>query len=629
MATPADKPQGSGEAKSEQDVLTKVQDFYLSTVDETVDSRDHQERDRDYYDGRQYTDQELKTYADRNQPPVVNNLIKPAIDRTIGYEIQTRADIKAFPRNPSNEDVSEAATDALRYVADNSDFDSTKTAVANNLFVEGECASIIEVEFNDKTNEFVVMPRHIPWDRFFIDQHSARLNGDDAKFKGQAIWMDLQDALDMFPESDPSIYSNTNDDAGDTYDDKPNDFYDKSRNRVKVIEIYWNTPKGWMHAVFTGLGFAIAPRPSPYTDEFGTPICPIESRKAFIDRDNKAYGPVRQLISPQDEVNKRHSKALHLLSVRQVTAEEGAVKNINRAKKELAKPDGYIELNPGMSNAFSINETGDLAIGQIQLLQEAKSMITSSGPNPNVGGTDDRVQSGRALQVRQQGEVLELTPVLDGLRDWENRNYRQMWYRIKQFWTAEKWVRVTDDEQNIQFVGLNRPILLGEVALQRLQQQAQEMGTPVPEELPPELANDPRMATVVGVENNVQDMDMDIILEDVPDIVNLQAEQFEILANLAATRPEITTDMIIESSNLRNKDHILERMNGTSPEAAAALEEQRATAAKAEQLLQAEKVSEINENEASAKQKMADAANKMATAKETQVDTQLKLLGVQ
>jgi hypothetical protein len=161
MPSPADKPQGSGETESEQDVLTRVQDFYLSTVNESTDSRELSERDRDYYDGKQLTSSELEEYKKRTQPPTINNLIKPAVDRTIGYEIQTRADIKAFPRNPDNEDVAEAATDALRYVADNSDFDQTKTECATNLFIEGTCASIVEVEFNEATQEFAVFPRQM------------------------------------------------------------------------------------------------------------------------------------------------------------------------------------------------------------------------------------------------------------------------------------------------------------------------------------------------------------------------------------------------------------------------------------------------------------------------------------
>jgi hypothetical protein len=133
------------------------------------------------------------------------------------------------------------------------------------------------------------------------------------------------------------------------------------------------------------------------------------------------------------------------------------------------------------------------------------------------------------------------------------------------------------------------------------------------QEIPPELAQDPRLQQVVGVENQVKDMDMDIILTEAPDTVNIQAEQFELLLNFAAQRPDaIPVEMLLEMSSLRGKDAIIERLTGQSPEAQEQFQAQQAKQARAEQLLAAEKVSEINKNEASAAQSRATAAEKVA-----------------
>ena len=78
------------------------------------------------------------------------------------------------------------------------------------------------------------------------------------------------------------------------------------------------------------------------------------------DVDNQRYGMVRGLISLQDEINKRRSKALHLLSVHQVIAEKGAVQDVDKARRELARPDGFIEVaSQGMR--FEVLPTGELA----------------------------------------------------------------------------------------------------------------------------------------------------------------------------------------------------------------------------------------------------------------------------
>ena len=71
-----------------------------------------------------------------------------------------------------------------------------------------------------------------------------------------------------------------------------------------------------MHCMFTGQGYVVEPHLSDYLDEEGEPTNPIEVQRAYMDRDNNPYGYVRQLITIVDEINKRRSKSLHLLSTR-------------------------------------------------------------------------------------------------------------------------------------------------------------------------------------------------------------------------------------------------------------------------------------------------------------------------
>jgi hypothetical protein len=281
--------------------------WYLDAVDATVDSRALSERDRDYVDLKQWTAEEEKELKARKQPITVSAELKENIETIIGVEIQSRVDIKAYPRNPDDEETAEAATDSLRYIADNSDFDQTKTECAYNLLVEGTMAAITEVK--QTKSGFDIIPSQIPWDRFFIDAHSSKKDGKDAKFMGQAIWVDKDVAIKMLPDADESLITAGLEDTGgsDTYDDKPkNLFYDRSRDRVKLIEMYYQHD-GWKHTIFTGLGEVVKSKPSSYLDEDGEPMNPIEVQRAFMDRDNNPYGFVRQLITMVDEINKRRS----------------------------------------------------------------------------------------------------------------------------------------------------------------------------------------------------------------------------------------------------------------------------------------------------------------------------------
>jgi hypothetical protein len=81
--------------------------------------------------------------------------------------------------------------------------------------------------------------------------------------------------------------------------------------------------------------------------------------------------------------------------------------------------------------------------------------------------------------------------------------YRAMWNRCKQFWTAPDYIRVTDDEGSPQFIGINQPIpgppqvVMGEGGMPQIQ------------------------PSVLGYDNALAELDVDIVLDVVPDTAAL------------------------------------------------------------------------------------------------------------
>ncbi len=599
-------------ATPDDGALARLVEYYEDSVSTTAENRRLAERDRDYVDNKQWTAEEKEELeVKRKQPCITINRIKPKVDFLLGTERQTRTDPRAYPRNPMDEKSSEMATDALRYVADCNDFDSIRSEAFENLIVEGAGAAIVEMDAKRK-----IKIRLIPWDRFFFDPHSRARDFSDALYVGIVLWMDQSQVKATFSETAEDVWANCLEETSETYADRPKSMWiSANRKRVKVVEIYYMEGAEWMTCTFTKGGYLRTPAASGYMDEDNVPCNPICAMSAHVDRENNRYGVVRQLIGVQDEINKRRSKALHLISVRQIQVERGAVDNINTIRNELAKPDGVIETNPG--SAFQILPTNDMAQGNMALLQEAKQEIDAVGANAALQGKQEQSASGRALQSRQQAGLVELGPVFDSLRQWQRAIYRQVWYRIKQFWDGPMWVRVTDDEKNLKYVGVN--ITQGEKALQ----QAREQGA-TPEqlqELQMQIQMDPRMQ-MPAEETQVARMDMDIIVAESPDTVNLQGEQFEMLVQMYQANPQaIPFDLVIEASSLRNKDKLLERMKGDdNPQAkeAKAREQQMA-----QQLQMRGATAEIAGKEADAESKRTQALKNLADAEQTKVETML------
>jgi hypothetical protein len=561
--------------------IRKMVREYLDTMEE---ARDRASLARDYYDGKQWTREEIATLKQRGQPPIVFNRIKRKVDSILGVERNRRTDPKAYPRTPRDEQSADIVTQALRFVSDQTRLNNIFSGAFENGMIEGAGAAEVIMDGPED-----IKVNLIPWDEFIFDPRSSRHDFSDARYLGVLKWMDADDAIALYQDKAKEIEAGITGSekafvADVSVDDKPSSgtWIDRKRRRVQVCQLYYKQGSEHNYAVVVG-SVLIMDGPSYYRDEKGRTVCPIEAFSAYVDRENNRYGVVADMRGPQDEINHRRSKAVHFLHSRRVMAQQGAVADVSQAKREIARPDGWVEVVDPQS--VQVLDTQAETTGNLNMLQEAKSEIDLLGPNNALQGKNTEGQSGRAIIAQQQAGLAELAPLYDRFNDFKLRVYRATWARIKQFWTSPKWIRVTDDEQSVQFIGLN---------------QVQGI--------------DP-MTMQPQVSNPVAQMDVDVILETGPDTVTLQSEEFEQLAQimpqLAALPPPYAL-ALIEASSLpaQRKKKMTELLSGQG--------QQQDPEAMAMQKRAAE--AEIAGKEAEVEYKRSQAA---ATMSKAQLDSQL------
>lgn len=589
--------------------VEQLKDQFCDFEDATNEARAQSEKARDYRDLKQWTAEEIATLEKRGQAPLVIPKIPAKVDFLVGLERQQRADPRAFPRTPEHEEAADAATDAIRFVADNVDFDQVASlAFEHGCIVEGYAAAIIEPVL--RRNQVEIDVNFIPFDRFYFDPHSRRLDFKDADFMGMVTWMDISKAKRLYPDAKEKLSSIESQCVNGTFEDKPKWLNTKSK-RVKVCQHYFIQEGVWHCAHFTDGAMLLEAKPCTLLNEFGEPDCPIEALSGYVDRNNNRYGLVHSLIGLQDEINHRRSKALHMLSMRQLWFEEGTVKDPNAMQRELSRPDGKVKFNPQAlkDGRVQIQTMTDLAAGQTNLLAEAKAEIDSRGASSIIQGLDQTDLSGTAIKSLQNTAMLEIGPLMDAHRHWKRRCYRQIWNRIKQFWDEQRWIRVTDNEDNLKWVGLNKPVTRGEMI-------EQQMG-----QIPPEMQGDPRLNEVVEVQNNVAELDVDVIIDEAPDALTVQQEQFDKLAELAKVYgpQNVPFELMLRLSSLRNKDEIMEQLQGDPQMAAMQQQIQQIM----QQLEMRNREAETAKTEAETVEAQADARRAMAEASQTELENEL------
>ena len=588
------------------DGVKRYVEMFEQSEHTTYDARTLAERDRDYYDGKQLTQAEQDTLGDRGQPVVIYNRIQRKVDYMTGLEKQQRKDPKAFPRNPDDEAASNAATDGIRYVCDDQNWDMVRSRAWKHLQIEGTAAILVDVhEVKQRGREPVLDPRltAIAWDRFFYDPQAACHYFSDARYMGIVTWYDLSDARRKWPDSEDALAAAMASDlSSDTYDDKPkNNLWANFKDRrIRVVEMYHREAGVWHRCVFTKGGFLEPSEPSAYLDENGDPENPIKAASLYVDRDNNRYGSVRVAISPQDEINKRRSKALWRSTMRQVVISPNAALDAAKVRTELAKPDGIIIAEP---DDLEILPGGDLLSAEIALLQEAKNEIDLLGANAALQGKNENDMSGRAILAQQQGGVTEVADQFDTLRELTLSVYRAIWNRVRQVWTGERWVRVTDDDRKLKFVGINQQVTVRQIAEEVAQGKPEGLEAAAkvvgPEVMHAYMQGDQQAQMLLGlfvqqhgdqvveVRNAVNELDIDLVLDEGMDTPTIQAEQFDAMVKMLPAFGPFAQDprvlmMIVQASQLRDKDKLIayleEAMQGPSPEQQAQQQLQMAAA---------------------------------------------------
>lgn len=599
-----------------EDAVSQHAKQFEAFLEATEEARLLQERDRDFVDLRQWTADEEAVLRERGQAPVVFDYVREQVDYLVGMERDLRADPRAYPRTQQHEEAADACTDALRYVADRAEFPQTASECFEDFVAVGVMAAIVEPELVG--DQYEIRIRGIPWDRFYYDPHSRRRDFKDATYLGIVVWLDLDEVKKLYGGKARDLEGRFTS-VGDGLDDAPRGWFDTKRKRVRVCQHYYLKDGKWHVCHFTGDTMLLDSKPVPLVDENGEPECPIEAQAAYVDRENNRYGYVRRLIDPQTEVNHRRSKALFLLSARQVLAEEGSVADQYDAKRELKKPDGWVNLNPGAltNGSIQINQTGDMAQGQLGMYQDAVAKLQASGANAAMQG-DVEGMSGRAIQRLQTGGKVQIGSLFDAYRAWKRRVYRQAWNRVKQFWDAPMWIRVTDDEQNLQWVGLNQPVTVGQQLLEAAKAGDQQAAMMLREAL---ATQDPRLNQPVDTRNKLAEIDVDIILDESPDTLTTQEEQFKMLAELVKVYgPQaVPFKVLIELSALKNKRRVLELLEGGDDDKAGAAQMAQMQA----QLQQMQLQAAMAEQQAKTAKYAAEARKTAAQAEQVEMETQL------
>lgn len=505
---------GSVPAKAEYWGLDRLKRAYSDYLGNKRAEIDEAKDARRYYHGAQWTAAQIKVLKKRKQPVQTINRIGRKVDGVVGLLERLRQSPKAFPRTPKHEEGADLATACIRYVLDQQEWPQKSAEIARDGAIEGIGGLELNLTQGDTGDREIELDIVEP-DSFFYDPRSYRGDFSDALFMGVSKWVDLELAKEMFPdkaeELDASVESGTD---LTTNPDRENKWFDSTRKNIRLVDCWYKHKGEWCYSIFTGATLLMEGK-SYLIDEKNKGECKYIMYSASVDHDGDRYGFVRNMKSSQDSINFKESKLNHILASRRLIITNGAVQDVEKARAEWARPDGVVVANPG-GEVKADDRSFDFA-GWSKLLADSKTEIENFGPNPAILGSGVERQSGRAISLLQQAGIAELGPYIAGYKGWKIRVYRAVWNAIQRHWSAERWIRVTDDDDVAQFVQVNG------------------------------LSIDPMTGAPV-ITNAIGSLDVDIIVDEGPDSINMMSDTYDALLALAQSGAQVPPTVLIELS---------------------------------------------------------------------------------
>ena len=560
------------ELLEQNQLLSKLDKYFISAIEHptTRDFIKNAQKDFEFREGKQWTDDEKKELKDRGQPDITENEIKPKLDRLTGQYKKQKTRIGYRGRNvQQDEPIANTLSDLVLHIQQRSNYEFEEAEMFDDGIVSGVGWVEPYVTFDEIFSAEVKIRQHDCLN-VFPDPFSKKYDLSDAYFICIAKWVHIDEAKALYPnfadrlESYYNLVGIQGNLAG--IDTLRNDNYVDTKNkRIRLVEIrhkkkikqkvavYSDPQTGMKSENLAGKSDAYVKKllkQNPNTQIIeklieNIEVCvfcgsilleekdlPHDYQSFYLipyyvyrKKSGEPYGVVRMLIDPQTEVNKRRSKALHLLNTNQTIAEQNAIPDEDAFRKELAKPDGIAIVRTGSLDKVKVEKNIEVAQTQMNLLGESKDAMQRIANIPNETPSGE-IRSGVGLARKEAMVQVPITPIFENLRRTRLLLGKHLYELMKQYYTEEKIFYITDS------VNQARQVSLTQEHIARMKESI-----------------------------------YDVIVEEMPDTATIQDEQFQVITQLLQSfnlPPQLAMAMmplVIEMSNVRDKKTILDKFN--------------------------------------------------------------------
>jgi len=529
-------------SESERYELEKLTTLVLNSEKVFRSSIDEGVKALDLFHGRNHLDAAQITALElRGQPKQIHNIIREFAMKLAGYLSATRKEIDVKPTAQDYSSVANVTTDVIRTIHQWNDIEQLHFHGVLKLLLTGLSVVEFSVKKNGKKDKYGrpyydISNDLVPHSECYPDPWSRNTMYKDASMFSRRKWTGYYDSVRLFGEDKvkmmapyESVFSYTSgydipQDAKTDLSVKESVMYEVIhtvlREGDKTISYHWNHSAGILKKedmIYKNIKF-------PY----------MVQRLFPVDNMQEYYGVFRDLFGTQDAINHSIISMQHMLNTSKVLIEEDAVKNVQSFINEYNAINGVAVVQSGALKDGKIKIqtfTPDLTNYQNKVQQDIDRAQRSIPINDAFQGLAPASDSGLKVQIQQQSVITGQTYAVIGSDSLLKQIAIGNLELVKQYWTAEQIIRVTDGPDRDRWVQVNSPVvdpLSGDMIFQVVRDP--DTGKPVKDENGKFL-----MAPMVNSDNTIGAGEYEMIVKTRPSGIGLQENEEMIMMAIQGT----------------------------------------------------------------------------------------------
>ena len=608
-----------------------------------------------FYQGEQWDQTDVSMLDAEGRPALTINTILPTINTVLGEQSTRRADIQFKPRRGGDEEVAQTLNKLYMQIADNNKLDWIEQQVFSaGLIMDGRGYFDVRMDFSDHVEGEIRITAKDPLD-ILIDPDAKEYDPKHWNEIFETKWMTHDEIEEMYGtkkaeelqfiaengnsfgrdsvEYEETRYGDTEsmDDylGASTYDEdeyrnvKALRVIERQHKRITRVQCLvdpdtgdqrpvpeaWNDRKAKSFAKKYNLTLISKIQKkvrwtvtcdkvvlhddwSPYA---GFTIVPYF---AYFRR-GRPFGMVRNLLSPQEQLNKISSQELHIVNTTANSGwmvESGSLVGMtpDDLEEHGAETGLVIEYARGTNPPAKI-QANTIPTGLDRISQKAAANIQAiSGINESMLGTDSAEVSGIAIRAKQNRGAIMIQVPLDNLRKTRHYLAEKILELIQTFYTEQRIIQVTNESDPLQ---PREPMVINQ------------------------------MTPEGRIINDLTLGEYDVVVSTAPARDSFDEVQFAEALNLRQVGVAIPDDAIIEYSHLAKKGELAKRIRTTT--GIEKTPEQMEAAMMVQQMQMQEAQLELAKLEAEVQRITSEAAVNVAKAQTTQAEPDLQLAELQ